>query len=344
MNGVVTLAFAAVCGLTDQQRPGAIDVEAVRSEMKQLWESQASFEFDYDEFLFNRDGTRDLQQGSRNYKFGFTSSGQRLYQVTRIHADGTRKLQIDKRYDGKREHRVLEVDGNPGVVDMVITSNQSGTHTEYTGEMCALLWLILPGGQPLYERVGMQSSLTAATSGKPNEYRLAFPHKTNANMVVCVVSKERGWIPSKVSIGPEDHPTSIISVTKFQQTDGRWFPEEGMYERLEGGKWNKYGFVVNSISYNKEISETRFLPPSPNPGEVIIDNVKARNSIVGGKKARRSFEKTYKNNNLKAALEVPKVSSLSANDSGYSALIYWTLGVLGCAGLITAIGMKYYQK
>jgi hypothetical protein len=319
---------------TEVSQPERADL---RERLKQFWDSMATFEFTSDEYTIPEHGGRTDGLYLIRTRFIKGLDGRSAIKQSSIAPGGHEKIFHELRNDGVRSHGIVRLK-NHDIISELVTSNAQGNELEYKGAMCYLLWILLPGGRPIYTRLDTGGDTDARMIEGRETLILNFTHK--GLLVSCFLDPEHDWLPRRVEIGGE--PRQEITVTRFSRVDGRWIPAEGTYTGIGP---DRRGYKVTSFRVNHAVAMDAFEPPPVPDGARVFDETTSKGYFKGGPVARDRFVKKY----IPAP---PPSSNPSATEAslagrfatlpGLTSLIFWS--ALACLGLSFALRIYNYQR
>jgi hypothetical protein len=305
--------------------------------LKQLWDSMATFEFTCDEYTITTDGRPADGVYLLRTRFVKGLDGRSVIKQSSIAPDGRETIFHEVRNDGVRSHLIGRLKEHD-IISELVTSNMEGNELEYKGGMCYLLWILLPGGKPIYTRLDAGGTTEARTIEGRETLILSFTHK--GLPVSCFLDPEHDWLPSRVEIGGE--PRQKFSVTRFSRVDGRWIPAEGTYEGVGPGR---RGFKVTSFRINQRVAADTFQPPPLPDGAQAYDATTSKGYYKGGPEARERFVKAYLPSRAPGAnLPTPEASLAERLWvlPGWTTLIFWS--AVACLTLSFALRIYRYRR
>jgi hypothetical protein len=270
---LLSLALAVPATLVAAQS----DLKTTRDNLKQLWDSLESVQFRCEEFNADKVGRPERTKGFTRYDLILGSGGRRSVTVTAVRPEGE-KVVMNFREDGRRKVGIDLLPGKSDVVDKVYVSNQRDTHNDYESVMCPPLWIITPGGKPLYSHLDAGGILDFRSGG--GYPVLTFNHK--GKNVRCELDPRHDWLPRRVVI----EGFSDLVVSSFAFENGRYFPERGIQTYTFKQKDNVSAFVVDGLRINRPVSESNFKAPPLSEGTLIVDKNADKAVIKGGLEAR----------------------------------------------------------
>jgi hypothetical protein len=289
---MMALWFRPATAVTNDQSGGESlpDRSTVLSALEGMWKSLESFEFRCEQFVADAQYKVDLTKPKNLWDFSYQSGGRWALKWTTVYPDGREVINEDQRFDGREHRLVMHVPNEPNVVDEVRTRNQEGGKDFYPGPMFDLLWVVIPGQQPLYTRLTVDSPLAPTeVTGDQGYPVVRFPFRFKTNIASCRLDPQKDWLPTEVLVGGG----SNIKVTKFTRDNGRWFPAEGRTEKNIRGQIERSLFIVTQLHINRTVQPGVFQSPPLQEGAMKSDLRTNKGEAIGGRQARQDFVRKH---------------------------------------------------
>ncbi len=316
-----------------------LDRKALRDTLKQMWDSLESVAYRCEEQTLDDKGKRRDDLGYSRWDIVLASGGRRARTLTAVRPGGE-EIMDRWREDGRRQYGFTPSPGANGKVDRLGISNQENTAENYTGPMCLPMWILTPGGKPLYSYLDGDAKVTpTADSAHPDRITLTVGSAESGFR--CELDPDHDWLPAMITIG-EDF--KIIVVEEFTRDQGRWFPHFGVEATTVLGKTTRVAFRVDELGINRPLPADTFAMPTPIPGAFVIDKTAHKSQFVGGLAAKKKLEKENADRATKTT--APRLNSASREPA--SSPWPWILGgvaavVLMSAGALARRGRKSPQ-
>ena len=278
---VATVFLGAACPAARAQVP---DREELRQTLKQLWQSLDTFQFTAVECALDANGKLNRKNKKAMYNIAHGSGGRLSFQMSSPYIERAKTSPDMFKWhtlDGRSSYKLSLIDKDPLRVDAIYVRNQSSIGDVYEGVMNLPLWLIMPGGKPLYLYLDADAVLSESVENGQRLITLTTKHKGSG--LRCDLDPAHDWLPVKVELeGIERFETN-----RFKRWDGRWFPAEGISKNLFDGDTN--GFYMESVSINQPIDPIVFRPLPGPAGSIVVDEVAGTSKIEGGEEARNKL-------------------------------------------------------
>ena len=248
------------------------DRRQLREELKELWVSLMTFEFECKEFL---QGVGQGQKGSKSYlktEFAHKKDNRWSCRIGSVRADGTYIPGDWLRQDGVKRQQINPFPAFPNEIASVHIQSQESTPDEYADIKFSALWSFMPGGKPIYVYLDEGGQIDAAPEAGPD--CVALTTKYRGSSLKCILDGKHDWLPLKVELRERDILHVNNTTTRFQRDNNRWFPAEGEFEvpAQEGSILRL--FYVENLSINRPIDDKRFALPALPGGVRVVDDVK----------------------------------------------------------------------
>lgn len=292
MIGLALLCHAALPVSSCAAPGGSIatkDRAEVREILKRSWDSLGSLEFCCEEHLVQASRPREGGDTFNVFEFKWAPGNRHSMRMLRVEPDRTSRVVYETREDGHRRYAPHRVPGHPDVTSILSLSSIKSGYDEYRTLMNRVLWVVMPGGRPLYKRLDEPGTVVSTNEGGA---AVIFRHK--GGMVRCELDPDHDWLPRRVVLGKDAR--SRITVDRFARDNGRWFPVEGRSEsdrNAEQKGTDSLRFVVTRFAINRPIDERDFGPPPLSDGAIVEDLTAGKARVLGGIQARRAFDKKY---------------------------------------------------
>ena len=258
------------------------DRQAFREELKRLWTSVQSIEFECDEFALT-------DQGEPINKMNFVRN-EFFHQKESMWAGNIRIFK-----NGQLDHSVNDVRSNgqsrfqlqafrrfPAEISDLDIKNQVSTPDGYEDFMFSALWLYLPGGRPIYTYLDANARLESAPEYGPSCVRVEASYRDYP--LRLILDGEREWLPRRVELAVPGDP-SFHETIQFSREHDRWFPAHGRYSGHTPSGTVIKSFRVSRFAINRPIAPQRFQPPPIPDGVRISNDVTGRVEFRGGRDA-----------------------------------------------------------
>jgi hypothetical protein len=270
------------------------DVESIRQELKQSWESLQSIQFRADEYGIDAEGHRTTEYAIR-VDFAHAKGGRWAYASRSTRGEDVKELAADFREDGKTQRTISAFPGHPEMINNIVVRSQADDDKTYSGGMQEILWLWLPGGKPPIAHLDAGGRLEVTkVDGKVH----AVIHSTHKGSPIQIeLDPDHDWLPRRVTFDEFQE----FEAKTFRRDNGRWFYEEGRQRKHHGSLTGpeageivatpkgdtRRGFVVTSLSINRPIDTATFAAPKGGVGVLIQDETTGKDDILGGTSAYR---------------------------------------------------------
>ena len=224
------------------------------------------------------------------YEYAIGPDGRRASKVFFVkEGEDPPRLMQDIRIDGTKRIILQYIPKSSETVDQIRVSNIEDRGSVFAKGMNEVLWIIAPGGRPLYERLNAEVDLSVDQEKRPV---IGFV-LDGGRHVTCTLDRDRDWLPVHVNlrVAESEH---VYDVKRFEKDNGRWFPMEGTM-RTQGNRSEIRSFLVTNLRINRGIPDSTFtMPQNLEKGVAIFDETsKERLKVVGGRKARDLFAAKY---------------------------------------------------
>lgn len=280
-----------------------LDRPELKSRLRQLWDSLDTLEYRCESYKIGYFGRPD-EANRIIYENAIGPQGRWASKVFFVKDGNASQLMQDIRADGKREIVLQYIPGSSEVVEQVRVSNLQDRSSVFGDPMNEVLWLFVPGGKPLHERLDRDVELSI-----DDEKRTVVGIDIDAERHVnCSLDPARDWLPTHVHLRAGEVEVDY-DVERFGSDNGRWFPVEGRM-RTRGDREELRHFVVTSLRINRGIKDSAFtMPDNLEKGVAILDQTsKVRSRIVGGEEARNRFVAKYGSSFVKQSEGEPLVA------------------------------------
>ena len=155
--------------------------------------------------------------------------------------------------------------------------------------MCDGLWAIMPAGEFLNRHLDRGAALFLDDKSEPRGYSVVIRDKDRE--VVCKLDPTHDWLADEVRVSHDGKTALALVVSRFEMTDGRWFPAEGVstltYSIRGQEQIESRTFRIHAARFNALLDNQRFELPELPRGTRIVDTTTGKASIVGGEAAMR---------------------------------------------------------
>jgi hypothetical protein len=291
-----------------------MDREEARAQLKILWDSIQTIRIISREVVADVDGR--LFRDER-HDYTATADGRRRMLIREVTPD-PRYLIYHLREDGRKSYQIIAFRDDPDSVDRVIVSNTRGDSASYTGAMSRMMWLILPGGKPLYRHLD-EGAEFKASEANPGCFQI--DSRYEGKPFLMVVDPKRDWMILRLEHGDG---VRVMETTEFDRRSGRFVPSRAVcLETIREGK-RRVTVSMEKFSINSEINDDIFKPPTFPVGSVISDVATGRQRVQGGSRARTAVVKRHGTGR--------NPGPLAPNIEGGSGITAWWPMLLGGAG------------
>jgi hypothetical protein len=327
-----TLAFVAFTS----QGVVAEDAADVAARIRASEDSLASLAIDTSEFPTDQAGDDLADSEPIRYQYVFTAEGRRSVEITTTGPDGQMTLER-YREDGSNRYKIEPFPWDDSSIGTVRISVQPDGPDEFTGTMCLVLWLIMPGGKSIARHLD-DGALLTIEDGPPGQRSGLLTSEHNEMPLRITLSEAHDWLARRVELG--EHMT--IEATDFLRTDGRWFPSTGTWHLdipdtgTRPGRGEHRRFEVQAVRLNRPVSPETFSMPKVQEGTLIIDRRQGRNlgRIEGGEEVRRELIEQYMepSSDPEPLVARPRRRPL--------ALASWGIGICGIGLIAVAVALR----
>jgi len=285
--------------------PGDMDIDTIKRELRQSWESLQGLEIHFKDFVIDGQGRRITGAADLDVNFAYKSRGHWAYNVRHKNLAGVENLIADVREDGKKKYLLFAFAGHPDDFDRVFIQPPTSTVDAYQGGMHPLLWLWIPGGKSPHIHLEMGGKLEVIrTPGQANLAVLTSSHKGGSLRIE--LDSEHEWLPNRVVLADIDE----YRATKFRRDNGRWFYDGGFQTRkhlpnnisttqhdlavpIRSTGEERMEFEVTELRINREIPIVTFSLPKLGPGVAVADFTPGPKRARGTAKERQALERQF---------------------------------------------------
>ena len=266
-----------------QRRPP--DRKALRDTLKQLWDSLESVAYREEDHNLDDKGKLNDDLGYTRYDVVLASGGRRAITVTAVRPKGEEIIGRN-REDGRLSYGFTPSPGGGDRVDRLVISNQENTAESWSGTMWMSMWILTPGGKPVYAYLDSGAKV-AASSDPEHPDRVTLTANFRGNEFQCELDPDHDWLPVKIAIAGG---FTVIEVEEFTRDHGRWFPLSGVNATTVDGKTTRTAFRVDQPRINRPLADDTFARPTPIPGAFVNDKTINKGEIVGGLSALKKLQ------------------------------------------------------
>ncbi len=262
--------------------------QELRETLKLLWDSLDSVSVRCDEWDLDESGQRDALQGFSRFDLLFASGGRRTFRLSTVRPEGDKTSESwseSWREDGRRTIGIIYDPGSQHKIKQVVIRNQVNTADNYQGVMCNLLWLLMPGGTPLYTRIDEGVTIGPVSGEAPKGLVPVIYPGQWGRPVRCELDPAHDWLPARIVMEGGDMD---LQVDEFRLVDGRWFPVSGHNRSQFQGKSKTSAFAVDQVAINRPVPLSAFDLPELPAGILLIDKTRNQARVVGGASVKPS--------------------------------------------------------
>jgi hypothetical protein len=269
--------------------------EEIKVTLEHLWKSLDSTHFISEEYNVSADGQPDTSKGFTRYDVVVASGGKRKFKSVAVWPD---REEIGQEFweDGKNHFQFTRLKKHSDIIDNIVITPQASTDENYVGSMCLTMWILTPGGHPLYLLVNEGSLKQNPGQQEEGLYDVEAEHR--GTKLTCTLDSKHDWLPSKITLAN----AMEIVIDEFKQANGRWYPAAGTQIRLRDKRAQK--FINSTFEFNRHDKEFNPIPRLPK-GAVAVNAITGAGQFVGGKTAREEFTKKYVGESAHANSPVP---------------------------------------
>ena len=194
---------------------------SVVKDLRRQWESieTLAFKSNHEPIDQNHDPKPD---GVWDYfECALGSGGRRAIKVSKGKKDRPQVIMENMRQDGQLHYRSIEVPQHEELLDRILISNQQDSHEDYQGVSCCALWLLTPGGRPLYSFLADKKTKILAADDSPNTRTITLSGFHKEYPLEIELDGNHDWSASRIKLG--DPCFMDVIVTKFARQAGMWF-------------------------------------------------------------------------------------------------------------------------
>jgi hypothetical protein len=281
------ILVASLVVLTMIPRPTQAGIAAAtsREECKANWDSMEAFSFLCDGYLIDAQDRPISGKAVWRSQLARDGGGRWALTVSQIRG-GEPEVISSFREDGRRRFVVHYMDGNRDWISRISIQAQTSTTDLYSGIMFDVMWLLMPDGRPPYTRFAADSKPEEGLEDGRRIVTLASSHK--GLPLRLVFDPARDWLVRRIELGEFGNPMwATWEVTRFERSNGRWFPVEGrVLSPSEHGPVRK-GFKLSNLSINEPLDPGQFEMPKPPEGVEVSDKTTNVATIKGGPAAQK---------------------------------------------------------
>ena len=170
------------------------DFDMIERMLRESWNSLATLAFRCEEFGLDEAGRRNYSQPTQRLDWLFGEGDRLSLTTSQVETGGSETHVSLTRQDGRRQYAIMPFDGYPGSISDVYISAQKDTRGFYSGRMCAVLWLIMPGGRPPHVHLEQNGSLAIVKAGGRDSVVLSSTHR--GLPVRCTLDPDHDWMPA----------------------------------------------------------------------------------------------------------------------------------------------------
>jgi hypothetical protein len=315
-----------------------VNQEQIGESTKIAWTSLSSVQFVSDELI------ADLVQGTsrlERYYFALEDRGQYALRAKEV-KEGREYHVHDFREDGQKSYQSRPFRDSDDSLNSVTIRYQTSTESHYKGMMFRVLWLLMPGGEPIFRHIEQGASVEPARDVDGNTVYVVHT-SFRGSPIRCEVDPQHDWLVRRMTLG---EGLMDVRVTRFDRVDGRWFPVEGSSSEdmtVEGRRIRKRGtFRVSQLRINQPLDPGLFhITESKLPsGTKVIDSISGRTRYIGGRSARDRRISEQLEQPEAPGTELSKGLTIVHVPRRKTPAIYWWLAA--CSPVFAVIAVAYF--
>jgi hypothetical protein len=288
------LVTSIIASLGQSVSAAELDRARLIAELRNLWDSQDSLQFECETHKLLANGQPDPSSGSARYECAFSQTSKSMRTYSRKNATAKWVLESDVKQDGQKRYNIDHLKNAANTINAVAISNQGGTKAEDSFPLNVVLWLVTPDNKPMYQLLGSSNNVSFVKSDKGIiEAKFSCPLSRNRQLK-CELDSSHDWLPGQVQLLAGATEVSWDRI-RFERDNGRWYPKEGIQTIKREGKEVRWEFRVGRMDINRETPQSTFKPPKQlASGVAVLDQTsKVKMTYVGGIEARKKFESVH---------------------------------------------------
>ncbi|MFO0957968.1 MAG: sigma-70 family RNA polymerase sigma factor [Isosphaeraceae bacterium] len=232
------------------------DLAAVRKALDSWWETLDTLSFREVVYRPDAEGRFDPASPHGRTDFAYAHGDRFAFELLGVNSKpGIPKfLAMRKRWDGRTFYQFHPASMESDAVDSI--TEVVGKSEQYDGEMCSVLWLILPSGgkKAPFGSYGGRSRLEVDRDPQ-GHYRVSLVDDKNPQYR-SELDPAHGWMPRRFQVGDEH----VTTVTKFRRVADHWFPVAGTRtaRSVDGEEPVTLSYEVIDLHINEPIPDSRF--------------------------------------------------------------------------------------
>ncbi|GIW86191.1 MAG: hypothetical protein KatS3mg108_0515 [Isosphaeraceae bacterium] len=281
----VASSFALAWWLTSQPALAqTVDRDALRSELKLLWDSLSSLEFHCEDVSLAADGEIDRSVGSNHFDFAWTSAGNRSLKIWAVKPSNEMKLIGWETRDSHRSYSINTFHDDLEAISQVFIDALPPPGDPDRGATVSPLWMLMPQGIPLYQHLDRGPSVKLElVNGK------CVVELTGKRNIRLTLDPEHDWLASRVEFASG----SSLTVRRFGRDNGRWFPVEILLDDPNAEQYPQSLSLVTELRINRPIAPSKLTLPELPDGVYVEDRIAGHSAFRGGAEARERLESRH---------------------------------------------------